>query len=177
MLPLKRRLNVRGVLLGARTMSTSFSSSVATFPVSKALPLDPPSIEQEDAQFKARCESLESFFTLPRFKGIKRPYSVADVASKQGSMPVLPLPSTYTADKLYALLSQAAMEGKPVHTMGAIDPVQMSQMVANQDVVYVSGWAASSVLTTGNNEVGPDFGCVIFRCTNTAFTYHLSGYQ
>ena len=158
MLPLKRRLNVRGVLLGARTMSTSFSSSVATFPVSKALSLDPPSIEQEDAQFKARCESLESFFTLPRFKGIKRPYSVADVASKQGSMPVLPLPSTYTADKLYALLSQAAMEGKPVHTMGAIDPVQMTQMARHQAVVYVSGWAASSVLTTGNNEVGPDFG-------------------
>ena len=139
-------------------MSTSFSSSVATFPVSKALPLDPPSIEQEDAQFKARCESLESFFTLPRFKGIKRPYSVADVASKQGSMPVLPLPSTLLANKLYALFDKAAKEGKPVHTMGAIDPVQMTQMAAHQEVVYISGWACSSLLTTGNNDVGPDLG-------------------
>jgi len=62
------------------------------------------------------------------------------------------------ADKLYALLSKAASEGKPVHTMGAIDPVQMTQMARNQEVVYVSGWATSSVLTTGNNEVGPDLG-------------------
>jgi len=42
--------------------------------------------------------------------------------------------------------------------MGAIDPVQMTQMAQNQEAVYVSGWAASSVLTTGNNEVGPDLG-------------------
>ena len=73
-------------------------------------------------------------------------------------MPVLPLPSTYTADKLFALLNKRAEEGKPVHTMGAIDPVQMSQMASNQEVVYISGWACSSLLTTGNNEVGPDFG-------------------
>ncbi|KAG8219427.1 isocitrate lyase [Butyriboletus roseoflavus] len=42
--------------------------------------------------------------------------------------------------------------------MGAIDPVQMTQMASHQQVVYVSGWAASSLLTTGSNEVGPDFG-------------------
>jgi isocitrate lyase len=40
--------------------------------------------------------------------------------------------------------------------MGAIDPVQMTQMARHQEAVYISGWAASSVLTTGNNEVGPD---------------------
>jgi isocitrate lyase len=42
--------------------------------------------------------------------------------------------------------------------MGAIDPVQLTQMAKHQEVVYVSGWASSSVLTTGNNEVGPDLG-------------------
>ena len=62
------------------------------------------------------------------------------------------------ADKLYSLLTHRFEERKPVHTMGAIDPVQMTQMAKNQEVVYVSGWAASSVLTTGNNEVGPDLG-------------------
>ncbi|KIM24170.1 hypothetical protein M408DRAFT_331924 [Serendipita vermifera MAFF 305830] len=40
--------------------------------------------------------------------------------------------------------------------MGAIDPVQVTQMARYQEVVYVSGWASSSVLTTANNEVGPD---------------------
>jgi isocitrate lyase len=62
------------------------------------------------------------------------------------------------ADKLHALLEKAGKEKKPVHTMGAIDPVQMTQMARHQQVVYVSGWACSSVLTTANNEVGPDFG-------------------
>lgn len=41
--------------------------------------------------------------------------------------------------------------------MGAIDPVQMTQQAPNQDVLYVSGWACSSLLTT-TNEVSPDFG-------------------
>lgn len=41
--------------------------------------------------------------------------------------------------------------------MGAIDPVQMTQQAAHQEVLYVSGWACSSVLTT-TNEVSPDFG-------------------
>ncbi|CAD6949486.1 unnamed protein product [Tilletia controversa] len=81
----------------------------------------------------------------PRFKGIKR-----------GSMPVQPPQSALPADKLFALLSERAKERKPVHTMGAIDPIQQSQMAYNQEVVYVSGWATSSVLTTCNNEVGPD---------------------
>lgn len=41
--------------------------------------------------------------------------------------------------------------------MGAIDPVQMTQMAPNQEVLYISGWACSSVLTT-TNEVSPDLG-------------------
>lgn len=41
--------------------------------------------------------------------------------------------------------------------MGAIDPVQMTQQAENQEILYISGWACSSVLTT-TNEVSPDFG-------------------
>lgn len=41
--------------------------------------------------------------------------------------------------------------------MGAIDPVQMTQQAPNQEVLYISGWACSSLLTT-TNEVSPDFG-------------------
>ncbi|KAL1951201.1 hypothetical protein VTO73DRAFT_350 [Trametes versicolor] len=122
------------------------------------LPLTPPSAEEETAAFEARVADMETFFNHPRFASLKRPYTAAQVASKQGSFPVLPLPSTLLANKLYSLFEKAHAEGKPVHTMGAIDPVQMTQMAPHQEVVYVSGWAASSVLTTGNNEVGPDLG-------------------
>lgn len=41
--------------------------------------------------------------------------------------------------------------------MGAIDPVQMTQQAEHQEVLYVSGWACSSLLTT-TNEVSADFG-------------------
>jgi isocitrate lyase len=109
----------------------------------------------------ATVAQLSAFFSSPRFASLHRTYSPESVASKQGSLPVLPLPSSLLADKLYALLTRAAEQGRPVHTMGAIDPVQMSQMAKYQEVVYVSGWAASSLLTTGNNEVGPDLGYVL----------------
>lgn len=41
--------------------------------------------------------------------------------------------------------------------VGAIDPVQMTQQAPNQEILYISGWACSSLLTT-TNEVSPDFG-------------------
>jgi isocitrate lyase len=41
--------------------------------------------------------------------------------------------------------------------VGAIDPIQMTQQAPHQEVLYISGWACSSVLTS-TNEVSPDFG-------------------
>ena len=137
----------RTITLHPRTMSTV-----------PALPLDPPSPAEEDSAFSARVASLEQFFAQPRFRPLTRPYTAAAVASKQGSLPVLPLHSSLLADKLYATLERAASEERPVHTMGAIDPVQMTQMAPHQEVVYISGWACSSLLTTCSNEVGPDIG-------------------
>ncbi|KAF8624218.1 hypothetical protein AX15_005984 [Amanita polypyramis BW_CC] len=142
LLPLRR---------GLRTMSST-TQHIRPLPVSRL------SLEEESALHEQRNTEMVEFFGLPRFRDIKRPYTPADVASKQGFMPVLPLPSTLLADKLYATLSKAAEAGQPVHTMGAIDPVQMTQMARHQDIVYISGWAASSLLTTASNEVGPDFG-------------------
>ena len=148
MLRLRTAHWISSLACSARMMSSSIPP----------LPLQPPSLDEEAAQFASRTNEMEDFFSQPRFKDITRPYTAASVASKQGSLPVTPLPSSLLADKLFALLTKSANEGKPVHTMGAIDPVQMTQMALNQEVVYVSGWAASSVLTTGNNEVGPDLG-------------------
>lgn len=123
-----------------------------------SLPIHPPDLATEAAEFEARVAHLTSYFSQPRFANITRPYTPRDVALKQGSAPVLPLPASLLADKLFRIFEDASEKGLPVHTMGAIDPVQMTQMARHQHVVYVSGWAASSLLTTGNNEVGPDFG-------------------
>lgn len=128
-----------------------------------SLHVNPPDLATESAEFDARVAHLTEYFSRPRFANISRPYSPRDVALKQGSAPVLPLPASLLADKLFRTFEHASANGLPVHTMGAIDPVQMTQMARQQQVVYVSGWAASSLLTTGSNEVGPDFGYVPFH--------------
>lgn len=124
---------------------------------SQAVRLDPPSVAEEQAAFETSVKSIQEWWASPRFAGIKRPYDAAAVASKRGTMPIDSLnPVNVQARKLFALLSRAAEKRQPIHTMGAIDPVQMSQMAKHQEVLYVSGWACSSVLTTANNDVGPD---------------------
>ncbi|KAM0749141.1 isocitrate lyase and phosphorylmutase [Meredithblackwellia eburnea MCA 4105] len=121
--------------------------------------LDPPTAEEEAADFAAQVTAIQEWFNSPRFKDTKRPYSAELVATKRGTQPISPLhPSNISAKKLYAALTRAADQGLPLATMGAIDPIQMTQMAAHIDVLYVSGWASSSVLTTGNNETGPDLG-------------------
>ncbi|KAF3902378.1 hypothetical protein ABW20_dc0102402 [Dactylellina cionopaga] len=115
-----------------------------------------PTVVEEDARFQTNVKDVEEWWASPRFKGIKRTYTAADVVSKRGTLPQS-YPSSHQAKKLFSLLSERAKEGRPAHTMGAIDPVQMTQMAENQEVLYVSGWACSSVLTT-TNEVSPDFG-------------------
>ena len=133
-------------------------------PVSTALPSDSfqllPEAEKpgdaEDLLFQKQVEDVKEWWASDRYKGIKRPYSAEDVVSKRGTLQQT-YPSSLMARKLFNLLNERAAAGLPVHTMGAIDPVQMTQQAPNQEILYISGWACSSVLTT-TNEVSADFG-------------------
>jgi len=108
---------------------------------------DPSSVENEDTLFEERVAQIDGWFKQPRFKNVMRPYHAATVASKQGSLEIQ-YPSSQQAKKLWELLSKHAAEGTPALTMGAIDPVQMTQMAPHLDLLYVSGWACSSVLAS-----------------------------
>ncbi|RAL61428.1 hypothetical protein DID88_009358 [Monilinia fructigena] len=110
----------------------------------------------EDELYEQQIKEVETWWNSPRYEGIKRPYSAADVVSKRGSQQQS-YPSSVMARKLFNLIKEREAKGQPIHTMGAIDPVQMTQQAPNQEVLYISGWACSSVLTT-TNEVSPDFG-------------------
>lgn len=103
---------------------------------------------EEDARFEEEVKKTEKWFASPRFAEIKRPYTAASVVEKRGTLPVVH-PCDHQAQKLWALLQKYAAEKKPLTTMGAIDPVQMTQMAPHQEVLYVSGWACSSVLASG----------------------------
>ncbi|KAL8756449.1 MAG: hypothetical protein Q9199_002931 [Rusavskia elegans] len=110
----------------------------------------------EDATFEQEVKHVKRWWATPRWAGIKRPYTADQVVSKRGALQQT-YPSSSMATKLFNLLQERAAVGDPVHTMGAIDPVQMTQQAPNQEVLYVSGWACSSLLTT-TNEVSADFG-------------------
>ncbi|KAI9838831.1 MAG: hypothetical protein M1819_004037 [Sarea resinae] len=133
-------------------------------PLSSALPSDTFQLlsssdkigQAEDALFEQEVREVEEWWTTPRYEGIKRPYSAEDVVSKRGTLQQT-YPSSLMARKLFNLFKERGAVGEPVHTMGAIDPVQMTQQAPNQEVLYISGWACSSTLTT-TNEVSPDFG-------------------
>ncbi len=112
--------------------------------------------EAEDALFEQQIKDVEAWWGTERYKGIKRPYTAEDVVSKRGTLQQS-YPSSLMARKLFNLLNERAAEGKPVHTMGAIDPIQMTQQAPHQEILYISGWACSSLLTT-TNEVSADFG-------------------
>ena len=106
-------------------------------------------MSDEDAKFDAQVKEVEAWFASPRFAEIKRPYTAAAVVEKRGTLPVT-YPCDYQARKLWDLLQKYATAKKPLLTMGAIDPVQMTQMAPNQEVLYISGWASSSVLASGD---------------------------
>ncbi|KAI5813096.1 isocitrate lyase [Pyronema omphalodes] len=147
--PLPRILSSANIPNSTFVITTRMSSTARPLHVA-------PTPEQEEAALEAEIKAIEEWWSSPRFKGIKRPYSAREVATKRGNLPQT-YPSSEMAKKLFSLLSERSAQGLPVHTMGAIDPVQMTQQAPNQEVLYVSGWAASSVLTT-TNEVSPDLG-------------------
>ncbi|KAL8727749.1 MAG: hypothetical protein Q9166_005862 [cf. Caloplaca sp. 2 TL-2023] len=120
------------------------------------LPTNGKSGSAEDGLFKQQVQDVERWWTTPRFHGIRRRYTAEQVVRKRGPLQET-YPSSLMARKLFALLQAKASVGQPLHTMGAIDPLQMTQQAPNQEALYVSGWACSSLLTT-TNEVSADFG-------------------
>ncbi|KAL4921002.1 isocitrate lyase [Aspergillus aurantiobrunneus] len=149
------------------------ATTIRTFPIHRRrMPAEPPSSSNlpsdayqllstpekagalEDALYEQRIRGMEAWWASERFEGTKRPYSAADVVGKGGSLQQT-YPSSLMARKLFNLLNERAAQELPVHTMGAIDPVQMTQQARYQEALYVSGWACSSLLTS-SNEVFPD---------------------
>jgi isocitrate lyase len=69
----------------------------------------------EDALYDQQVRDVESWWKSPRYEGIKRPYTAADVVSKRGSLQQT-YPSSLMARKLFNLLNERAAAGQPVHT-------------------------------------------------------------
>lgn len=137
---------------GVPVMTRGFSS-ISKFPKVKDGQVE----EFLDTQAKEISEWWES----ERFKNIKRTYTPLDVAKHRGSFGNdVTYPSSIQAKRLFDTLEYKFQNRLPVHTLGVIDPVQMSQLARCDgiDVAYISGWACSSTMVGSTNEVSPDFG-------------------
>ncbi|UKZ81510.1 hypothetical protein TrVFT333_009282 [Trichoderma virens FT-333] len=152
-----RSVAIRAIATTARMAAPAQSGAhVVPADAYQLLPESQKAGQAEDALYEAQVKEIEEWWASPRYAGIRRPYSAADVASKRGSQ-FIKYPSSVMATKLFNLIREREAKGEPIHTMGAIDPVQMTQQAPHQEVLYISGWACSSVLTS-TNEVSPDFG-------------------
>lgn len=115
------RLALRSFTCGYPRMSSSSSAVVP--PLSTTLPADAFQLLStqdkvglaEDALYEQQLRDVEAWWSSPRFEGIKRPYSAADVVSKRGSLQQS-YPSSLMARKLFNLLNERAAAGQPVHT-------------------------------------------------------------
>ncbi len=94
-------------------------------PVSETLPSDafqllPESQKAgaaEDALYEQQLRDVEAWWASPRYEGIKRSYSAADVVSKRGSQQQS-YPSSVMARKLFNLIKTKESKGEPIHTSG-----------------------------------------------------------
>ena len=69
----------------------------------------------EDALFAQQLKDVEAWWASPRYEGIRRPYSAADVVSKRGSQ-LQSYPSSVMARKLFNLVKEREAKGEPIHT-------------------------------------------------------------
>src|SRR5690349_14101151 len=88
----------------------------------------------------------------PRWKGIKRGYSAADVVRLRGSLQVEHTLAKRGADKLWTLLNTEPF----VNTLGALTGNQaMQQVKAGLKAIYLSGWQVAGDANS-NGEMYPD---------------------
>ncbi len=94
------------------------------------------------ADFDRDVEALErDWAENPRWKGIERSYSAADVVALRGSLPLRHTLAEYGAQRLWAMLNGPDY----VRALGAMTGGQAVQMVkAGLKAIYVSGWQVAA---------------------------------
>ncbi|MFZ5822952.1 MAG: isocitrate lyase [Bacillota bacterium] len=93
-------------------------------------------------QVKAEIKALEQeWATNPRWEGIERPYSAADVIRLRGSFQVEHTLARMMAEKLFHLLKTEDY----INALGALTGNQAVQMVkAGLKAIYLSGWQVAA---------------------------------
>jgi isocitrate lyase len=113
-------IHIRNISISAQRMSPL---KPLQNPISTTLPSDSFQLlaesekagAAEDALYEQQLKDVEAWWASPRYEGIKRPYSAADVVSKRGSQ-MQSYPSSVMARKLFNLIKEREAKGEPIHT-------------------------------------------------------------
>jgi len=110
--------------------------------------------DAEDQYYQEEVKQLKEWWSEPRWRFTKRPFTAEQIASKRGNLPIQ-YPSNAMSKKLWKILEQRFASGDASYTYGCLDPVMVTQMAKYLDTVYVSGWQSSSTASS-TDEPGPD---------------------
>ena len=101
---------------------------------------------------RSEAEIRRSWETDPRWSGITRTYSAADVVRLRGSVQVAHTLASLGAERLWRLLESAA----PVRALGALTGNQaVQQVAAGLQAIYCSGWQVAADANTAG-QMYPD---------------------
>ncbi|KAK7749196.1 isocitrate lyase 1 [Diatrype stigma] len=108
----------------------------------------------EDELFAKEVEAVKKWWSDPRWRYTKRPFTAEQIVSKRGHLPI-DYPSNAQAKKLWKILEGRFKNRDASYTYGCLEPTMVTQMAKYLDTVYVSGWQSSSTASS-SDEPGPD---------------------
>ncbi|KAI0545281.1 isocitrate lyase [Xylaria curta] len=108
----------------------------------------------EDELFAQEVEAVKRWWSEPRWRYTKRPFTAEQIVSKRGHLQVQ-YPSNAQSKKLWNILENRFQNRDASYTYGCLEPTALTQMAKYLDTVYVSGWQSSSTASS-SDEPGPD---------------------
>ncbi|CAJ2503290.1 Uu.00g106840.m01.CDS01 [Anthostomella pinea] len=108
----------------------------------------------EDELFAKEVEAVKKWWSDPRWRYTKRPFTAEQIVSKRGHLP-MQYPSNAQSKKLWTILEGRFKNRDASYTYGCLEPTMVTQMAKYLDTVYVSGWQSSSTASS-SDEPGPD---------------------
>ncbi|KAI0012300.1 isocitrate lyase family protein [Xylariaceae sp. FL0662B] len=108
----------------------------------------------EDELFAQEVEAVKKWWSDPRWRYTKRPFTAEQIVSKRGHLKV-EYPSNAQSKKLWKILEGRFQNRDASYTYGCLEPTMVTQMAKYLDTVYVSGWQSSSTASS-SDEPGPD---------------------
>ncbi|KAK3296859.1 isocitrate lyase [Chaetomium fimeti] len=109
---------------------------------------------REDELFAKEVDQIKKWWSEPRWRRTKRPFTAEQIASKRGNLKI-EYASNTQSKKLWDILENRFQTKDASYTYGCLEPTAVTQMAKYLDTVYVSGWQSSST-ASASDEPGPD---------------------